>query len=86
MKGLSGIKRTPLRNLAEAIILQAIEDLWNSRLRNESIDFFRGEGFMRYARMAGMTRDEVFRILAIAKGPGKVPITHFSGETKSSIF
>ncbi len=65
MKGLPEKKKAPLQGLAEAIILQALEDLWNGCLRNESIAFFNGEGFRRYAQMAGMTRDEAFGILAI---------------------
>ncbi len=48
-KDLSGI-----RSLAEAVILQAMEDLWSKTHRQKSIEFFQGEGFKRYADLAGM--------------------------------
>jgi hypothetical protein len=44
-----------MRRLTEAIILQSIEDLWNSRYRGESMAFFRGEGFQICAKMANLT-------------------------------
>jgi hypothetical protein len=34
-----------VRSLAEAIILQSIEDLWNNYLRKECMEFFNGKGF-----------------------------------------
>ena len=42
------------KHLAEAIILQAIEDLWSPQHRGESIEFFLGEGFAKCAELAGM--------------------------------
>ena len=46
-----------LQRLAEAIILQSIEDLWEkSRLeRRGSFAFFLGRGFHIWAELAGMT-------------------------------
>ena len=43
-----------IRNIAELIILQCIEDLWNKRERPGSADFFAGEGFPLCAGIAGM--------------------------------
>ncbi|HYA31618.1 MAG TPA: hypothetical protein VED67_02580 [Thermodesulfovibrionales bacterium] len=54
MSDLPAVRRTPLKKLAEAIILQALEDLWSTRYKDESVSFFRGEVFRRYARIAGM--------------------------------
>jgi len=52
------VGRASLRALAEAIMLQAIEDLWDPSSRKESIDFFWGEGFTLCADIAGMTGHE----------------------------
>jgi len=55
--------------IAEAIILQAIEDLWNAVHRKESIEFFTGEGFAICARIAGMGLKEKLKLIqAINKG------------------
>jgi hypothetical protein len=50
-------------SLAEAIILQTMEDIWDSRYITESILFFQGEGFSLCAGMAGLTAIEELRIL-----------------------
>jgi hypothetical protein len=52
MKGL--LTKKQAGKIAEAIILQAIEDLWSAAHRKESIEFFTGEGFAICARIAGM--------------------------------
>lgn len=64
-------ERYHLRNLAEAIILQAIEDLWNIDHRKESIEFFKGEAFRRYLGMAGMDHREKLRLLGLINGVSK---------------
>lgn len=56
------IKRR-LKNIAEAIILQAMEDLWSPVIREESIEFFKGEGFKICARIAGMNEVKRHRVL-----------------------
>ncbi|UCD35155.1 MAG: hypothetical protein JSU90_12840 [Nitrospiraceae bacterium] len=40
--------------LAEAVILQSAEDLWDPRYARESREFFEGEGFALFARIAGI--------------------------------
>ncbi len=57
-----------LRNLAEAVILQSLEDLLNSKYRKESKEFFEGEGFKIYAEIAGLTSEKKFRILHLLAG------------------
>ncbi len=52
-----------VNNLAEAIILQSIEDLWSEKQRKECIDFFKGEGFCICAGIAGMNLTEQIRLL-----------------------
>lgn len=54
-----------LINLAEAIILQSIEDLWGPIHKKESIDFFKGEGFRLAAEMAEMSAVDKRRLLLI---------------------
>ena len=56
-----------LRRLAESVILQSLEDLWDERYRAESIDFFTGREFHLFARMAGMDTEEKIRLLRMVK-------------------
>ncbi len=56
-----------LRNLAEAIILQAAEDLWDEDHRKQSIAFFGNGGFRDCAILAEMTLDEQIRLLWMLK-------------------
>ncbi len=61
-------KHLPLRNLAKAIILQAAEDLWDYDHRRESIVFFCGQGFCKYAALAGMSLCQREQFLRMLKG------------------
>lgn len=56
-----------LINLAEAIILQSMEDLWSPIRKKESIDFFKGEGFRLAAEMAEMSAVDKLRLLLILR-------------------
>ena len=56
-----------IRNIAELIILQSIEDLWNERERSGSADFFRGEGFPLCAGIAGMDLQDQGRLLNMVR-------------------
>lgn len=51
--------------LAEAIILQAIGDLYEKDEYMSSVEFFTGEGFPECARMAGMDRSAMIGILEV---------------------
>ena len=42
------------RALAEAVILQAIEDMWCEKEKSKRLSFFTGESFRIYSKMAGM--------------------------------
>ena len=53
------------RNMAEAIILQSIEDLWDKDEREECIKFFSGENFRTCAAIAGLGTIEQIKILRI---------------------
>jgi hypothetical protein len=53
--------------LAETVILQALEDLWSNREREESIEFFQGSGFCLYATVAGMGPREKSILLSIMR-------------------
>lgn len=49
-----------IRKLAESIILQCIEDLWDKTLMKQSTEFFSRRGFSICAAIAGMDiRDQV---------------------------
>jgi len=52
-----------IRNIAELIILQCIEDLWNKKERFGSTDSFTGEGFSLCAGLAGMDLRDQGRLL-----------------------
>jgi hypothetical protein len=57
------------RILAEAIILQSIEDLWNPMCKRESLMFFEGDGFVLCAEITGISYIKqlaMFRMLADA--------------------
>jgi hypothetical protein len=62
------VKRESLKALAEAIILQSMEDLWNGAHRKESVDFFEGEGFRTCAEMACMRQEEQLKVLQMITG------------------
>ena len=65
MKGLHARKYA--EKIAEAIILQAIEDLWSVLHRQESIEFFAGDGFATCARIAGMGMYEKLKLIQTIK-------------------
>ena len=54
-----------MKAMAEAIILQSIEDLWDEAHRNESLEFFRGGGFDFYAGIAGLGPAEKLKLLGM---------------------
>ncbi len=59
-------KKTPdarIKELAEAILLQSMEDLWIDEARSNCIDFFCGEGFHICSEMAGMSSDDKAKLL-----------------------
>jgi len=65
MKGLHARKQA--EKIAEAIILQTIEDLWSASHREESIEFFTGEGFAICSRIAGMGLYEKLKLIQSIK-------------------
>jgi len=64
-----------IKVLAEAIILQSIEDLWDEKQKEDSIRFFDEEGFSICAEIAGMGLFEQLRLYnmvnRITKSEGK---------------
>lgn len=65
MKGFHARKQAG--KIAEAIILQSIEDLWSAVHRKESIEFFTGEGFAICANIAGMGLYEKLKLIQAIK-------------------
>jgi hypothetical protein len=58
------------RSVAESVILQAIEDMCaDGNTRAESLEFFLGDGFSHWARLAGMSRKEQRGLLALLNLP-----------------
>jgi hypothetical protein len=56
-----------LKGLAEGIILQSIEDLWDKHHKDDCITFFKGKGFRDCAEMAGMTTSDQIKLLNLVK-------------------
>jgi hypothetical protein len=54
-----------IQHLAEAIILQSIEDLWDVQQRKYCVAFFEGEGFHLCAGTAGITMFHRRRLLKL---------------------
>jgi len=65
---MESIKDMGYKSLAEAVILQSIEDLWNPSHKNESRDFFEGDGFKICAEIAGMNSLNQFKFLHLLGG------------------
>jgi len=55
-------------HLAEAIILQSIEDLWDKDCKEECIRFFTGEDFRTCAAIAGIDVSDQIEILNMLGG------------------
>ena len=62
-----------VKSLAEAIILQSMEDYWGNAYREESIEFFKGEGFKVCAEIAGMGHDDQSKVLEMLSLNGDQP-------------
>jgi hypothetical protein len=56
-----------LRSLAEGIIVQSMEDMWDESLSEECTAFFRSEEFRLCAELAEMGLSEQVRILDMVK-------------------
>jgi len=56
-----------LKRLAEGIILQSMEDLWDKHHKEDCVAFFKGKGFRDCAEMAGMTTSDQIRLLNLVK-------------------
>ncbi|MDA8324660.1 MAG: hypothetical protein M0033_00415 [Nitrospiraceae bacterium] len=65
-----------MKALAEAIILQSFEDLWDKVHRNESLEFFKGGGFDFYAGVAGLGPEGKLKLLDMFK-------THLAEESRT---
>ncbi len=58
-----------VQHLAEAIILQSIEDLWDDAHREDSINFFAGKDFRTCAAAAGIDISDQIKILKMIEKP-----------------
>lgn len=56
-----------LKGLAEGIILQSIDDLWEKQHKEDCITFFKGKGFRDCAEMAGMATSDQITLLNLVK-------------------
>lgn len=61
-----------IRNLAEAIILQSIEDLSIEGQRADCIRFFNGHGFNICAGIAGINSDDQEKLFDLVDGLIKI--------------
>lgn len=56
------------RSLAEAVILQSLEDLSDPQHKEESREFFSGDGFKIYGDIAELNFFNKLKIIHLAKG------------------
>jgi hypothetical protein len=56
-----------MKELAEGIILQSIEDLSDPHLREDCINFFKGNDFILCAEMAAMGQADQLKLLTMVK-------------------
>ena len=56
------------RSLAEAVILQSLEDMRNPLYREESREFFEGNGFKIFAELAELNSLKKYKIVHLAGG------------------
>ncbi len=68
-RSLPPVRKESMKALAEAMILQSMEDFWSSAYKNESMEFFKGEGFHICAEMAGMGREDQMKVLQMLADP-----------------
>jgi len=54
-----------IKHLAEAIILQSIEDLWERQQKEGCVVFFEGEGFSLCSGMAGINMFHKRKLLGL---------------------
>lgn len=56
------------KNLAEAVILQSLEDLCSPEYREESMEFFRGDSFKIYADIAELNSFNKLKTIKLTGG------------------
>lgn len=56
------------RNLAEAVILQSLEDLCTPEYREENVAFFRGDAFKIYADIAELNSFNKVKTMKLTGG------------------
>ena len=66
----AGSLKSKAKSLAEAIILQSMEDLWPSERKSDSRKFFRGKGFKICADIAELNTLEQFKVMHLIGGKG----------------
>lgn len=63
-----------VKSLAEAIIIQSLEDVSDHRHRADSMKFFAGNQFRTCARLAGMSQENQIEILGLVKSLSDIPL------------
>ncbi len=57
-----------MKSLAEAVILQSLEDFWSLSFRDQSMNFFKGDGFKVCATIAELDTTKQLEILCLLGG------------------
>lgn len=60
---ITKVLKPRIKNLAEAIILQSLEDLWHPDAKSGSRRFFEGSGFKICSEIAGLDTIKQYKIL-----------------------
>lgn len=68
--------KTQVKKIAEAIILQAVEDLWLPVHKKESVDFFTGEGFVICAKLVDFGLYEKLKLVHLINKAAQKNLLH----------
>jgi hypothetical protein len=74
-----------LKRLAEGIIMQSIEDLWDTCERKKSEQFFDGEGVSICAELAGMSLYDEVKLFNLVQDVLKKDLFDRSSLTEKSL-
>ena len=69
-----------MKKIAEAVILQSVEDLWLPVHKKKSVDFFTGEGFVICAKFADFGLYEKLKLIQLIKKAAQKRTLAYTGQ------
>jgi hypothetical protein len=68
--------KNQVKKISEAIILQAVEDLWLPAYKKGSVDFFNGEGFVICAKLVDLGLYEKLKLIQLINKAAQKNLLH----------